>query len=58
MAPERRAQLSLFYRKLFAAGDGEGVELGLAAGLRLLPFGAQPAFLLEAVEGGIRASPD
>ena len=31
----------------------EGVKLGLPAGLRLFPLGAQPAFLLQAVKGGI-----
>ena len=29
------------------------IRLGLPAGLRLFPLGAQPAFLLQAVKGGI-----
>ena len=43
----------LLDRKLAATGGRKGVELGLPAGLRLFPLGAQPAFLLQAVEGWI-----
>ena len=38
--------------KLFAAGGGERIELGLAAGFALGPFGLDPALLLEAVNAG------
>ncbi len=39
--------------KLAAPGGCKGIELGLAAGLRRFPFGAQPDSLLQAVKGGI-----
>src|SRR5262249_23273120 len=39
--------------ELAAAGGRQRVELSLPAGLRFLPLGAQPAFLLQAVKGGI-----
>src|SRR6185369_17169636 len=43
----------LFDGQLPPACARERVDLGVAPGLRRLPFGPQPAFLLEAVQGWI-----
>ncbi len=50
MAPERRFQFCGLGGKLGAAGGGERIKLGVAAGVRLRPFGANPSLLLQAME--------
>jgi len=42
--------------ELGAAGGGDGIEAGLAVGLGGSPLGADPALLLEAVEGGVEGA--
>ena len=46
----------LFHGELFAAGAGQRVELRLAAGFRLFPFGLQPPLLFQPVERRIERS--
>ena len=56
MAAERRFQLAASFLQLRAAGWGERIELGLAAGVGFTPFGLDPPFALEPVEGGIEGA--
>jgi len=42
-----------FLFELDAAGGGEGIELGLATGFGFGALAANPALLLEAMEGGV-----
>jgi hypothetical protein len=43
----------LFEREAFAAGDGELIDTGAAAGVLGDPVGLDPAGLFEAVESGV-----
>jgi hypothetical protein len=51
-----RVPAGLVEVELFAAGGGEGIGAGAAAGVCLAPGGADPPGLLHAVEGGIEGS--
>jgi len=45
-----------FSFELLFAGFGEGVELGFAVVFGGRPFGLDPAFVFEAVEGGVEGT--
>src|SRR5262245_32416418 len=42
--------------ELLPSGGGEGIELRLASGFRLFPFGLKPSLLFQAVECRIERS--
>jgi hypothetical protein len=52
----KAAPLGGFSFELDAASGGEGIELGLAASLGFGPFGFDPGFAFEAIEGGVEGA--